>query len=154
MSFYLIMGLMCVMGVTWGRECQEGTVARPGYVYPVDGASVQCPYVSLKGKILRHTFPGVPNYESLENGDAPETRWVLQISESEIQRLILSGFIPSDEIFSSEARGWVQLIAPCFEEDPVPFLHQNVIVDGYLGSLAFHVHTPIAIEAKGIRSDE
>src|SRR5260221_9156254 len=71
------------------------------YVEPVEGATVECPLVSLQGTILRHTFPGIPNYESLENGDAPETRRVLVIPESEIQRLMEVGYIPQEDIFTS-----------------------------------------------------
>jgi len=33
--------------------------------------------VELVGKIKRHTFPGPPNYESVKQGDRPETYWVL-----------------------------------------------------------------------------
>ncbi len=133
---------------------QEEVSYHPEYVHPVDGAIVPCPLVSLQGTILQHTFPGVPNYESIEDGDAPETRWVLVIPESEIQRLNRAGFIPQEDIFTSEARGWVQLIAPHSESDPIPFLQQQVVVEGYLGTLIFHVHTPITIEAIRIYDDE
>lgn len=37
--------------------------------------------VSLTGKVWRETFPGRPNYESIENGDEPETVWVLSESD-------------------------------------------------------------------------
>jgi len=33
--------------------------------------------VSLTGKIIRKTFPGRPNYESIKAGDEPETYWIL-----------------------------------------------------------------------------
>jgi len=33
--------------------------------------------VELVGKIKRQTFPGPPNYESVKQGDRPETYWVL-----------------------------------------------------------------------------
>jgi hypothetical protein len=120
------------------------------FVYPIDGTTIPCPFVSLQGTIQQHTFPGVPNYESLENGDAPEIRWVLVIPEAEIQRLTEAGYIPQEDIFTPEARGWVQLIAPYSEDDPIPFFNRQAIVEGYLGTLVVHVHTPIAIEATGI----
>lgn len=124
------------------------------YVEAVEGASVPCPLIELKGKVLRHTFPGVPNYQSVEEGDAPETRWVLEIPASEIQRLEQAGFIPQNNLFESEEKGWVQLIASQSESDPIQFLDHPVIVQGYLGSLIFHVHTPVAIEAIGIYDDK
>ena len=37
--------------------------------------------VELVGKVKRHTFPGPPNYESVEQGDRPETYWVLCLSK-------------------------------------------------------------------------
>jgi hypothetical protein len=133
---------------------QEKIAHHTEYVYPVEGAAIQCPLVSLQGSLMRHTFPGTPNYESLENGDAPETRWILIIPESEIHRLTQAGFIPQEDIFCLEERGWVQLIAPHSENDPIKFRDKQVIVEGYLGSLAFHVHTPIAIEAIGIYDNQ
>jgi hypothetical protein len=123
------------------------------YVEAVEGAAVPCPLVELKGKIFRHTFPGVPNYQSVEEGDVPETRWVLEIPSSEIRRLEQAGFIPQNDMFNSADSGWVQVISPETEDDPAPFLNRCVVVKGYLGALIFHVHTPIAIEAVGIYDD-
>lgn len=123
------------------------------YVEAVEGAAVSCPLVELKGKIFQHTFPGVPNYQSMEEGDVPERRWILEIPASEIQRLEQAGFIPQNEMFDSDDFGWVQVIPPQSEEDPAAFLNTVVTVKGYLGSLIFHVHTPIAIEAVGIYDD-
>lgn len=31
----------------------------------------------LTGKVWRETFPGPPNYESIEGGDKPQTYWIL-----------------------------------------------------------------------------
>jgi len=123
------------------------------YVEAVAGNDGCCPLVELKGKIFQHTFPGVPNYQSVEEGDAPETRWVLEIPSSEIRRLEQAGFIPQNDLFNSQHAGWVQVLSPQSEDDPVPFLDHRVVVKGYLGCLIFHVHTPIAIEAIGIYDD-
>ena len=123
------------------------------YVEAIEGATVPCPLIKLRGKIFQHTFPGVPNYQSIEQGDVPERRWVLEIPSSEIRRLEQAGFIPQNDLFNSEHTGWVQLIPPQTEDDPMPFLNRCVVVEGYLGSLIFHVHTPIAVEAVGIYDD-
>lgn len=37
--------------------------------------------VVLRGVIRRTTFPGPPNYESVADGDAPETYWVLHLEQ-------------------------------------------------------------------------
>lgn len=132
-------------------EEQQDVIYPTEYVYPVDDDTViPLPFIALRGKILRHTFPGVPNYESIDEGDAPETRWVLVIPESEIQRMMHSKYIPQEDIYGSEQRGWVQLISPHTELDPLLFLGKQVVVEGYLGTLAFHVHTPLTIEATNI----
>lgn len=33
----------------------------------------------LDGRLVRHTFAGPPNYESVKAGDQPETYWLLQL---------------------------------------------------------------------------
>jgi hypothetical protein len=135
-------------------EQQKKTKWPTQYLYPADYDDVvPLPFVTLRGEIIQHTFPGVPNYESIEDGDTPETRWVLVIPEPEIQRLQQLNYIPHD-IYDSEQRGWVQLMYTGEEKDFLPFLHKQVLVDGYLGTLAFHIHTPIAIEATKIYDDE
>lgn len=36
--------------------------------------------VTLRGKLVRKTFPGPPNYQSIHRGDTPETAWILELS--------------------------------------------------------------------------
>ena len=38
--------------------------------------------VTLSGTLVRKTFPGPPNYESVKKGDRPETGWFLNLPES------------------------------------------------------------------------
>lgn len=132
---------------------QEKIVYQVEYLYPVDDDSViPLPFITLRGKLIRHTFPGVPNYESIEDGDYPETRWVLVIPEAEIKQLITSRSV-SEEMYGSCQEGWVQLIAADTEESPQPFLNKQIVVKGYLGTLASHIHTLVTIEAKEIYED-
>lgn len=37
--------------------------------------------VSLEGTLELQTFPGRPNYESIQNGDEAETQWYLRLNE-------------------------------------------------------------------------
>jgi hypothetical protein len=37
--------------------------------------------VQLTGTIIRRSFPGPPNYESVERGDKPEVAWLLALSQ-------------------------------------------------------------------------
>lgn len=123
------------------------------YLYPVDDDTViPLPFIMLRGKLIRHTFPGVPNYEGIEDGDYPETRWVLEITGAEIQQLITSRYV-SDKMYDSYQEGWIQLIPTGTEQSPQYFLNKQVIVKGYLGTLASHIHTPATIEAKEIYDD-
>lgn len=55
-----------------------GTVAAEGSGgCLVDGESAE-----LTGKIWRETFPGPPNYESIQDGDEPQTYWILTTEQS------------------------------------------------------------------------
>lgn len=132
---------------------QEEIIYPTSYVHPVDDDRViPLPYVTLRGKLIRHTFPGAPNYESIESGDYPETRWVLVIPEAEIKQLILSRYV-TEEMYGSCSEGWVQLIAAGNEESPNPLLNKQVIAQGYLGTLISHIHTLTTLEAKEIYED-
>lgn len=132
---------------------QEKTAYPVEYLYPVDDDTViPLPFITLRGKLIRHTFPGVPNYESIEDGDYPETRWVLEIEKAEIRQLLASRYV-SNEMYESYQEGWVQLIPAGTEQSPQHFLNKQVIVKGYLGTIASHIHTPATIEAKEIYDD-
>ena len=57
------------------------TVAVLLFVHPVLSGCLQYEPVSveLRGVIARETFPGRPNYESIQAGDEPETVWILTL---------------------------------------------------------------------------
>jgi hypothetical protein len=71
----------------------------------------------------------------------------LEIPKTEVRRLINSKYV-SEDLYEDNEEGWIQLIAPGTEESPLPFLNKQVVVKGYLGTLASHIHTPATIEAK------
>jgi len=121
-----------------------------GYLDPVEGAKIPYPIVEIKGRLIQHTFPGIPNYESIDNGDMPEKRYVLEIPKSAIDQLKREGCLPQDDIFSSEEKWWIQLDS---EMNLDGFLNREVTVVGYLGSRVVHVHTPVAIEVINLSSN-
>lgn len=132
---------------------QEEIVYPTSYVHPVDdNRTIPLPYITLRAKLIRHTFPGTPNYESIEDGDMPETRWILEVPSSEIRRLIESNYLTED-LYYPDKNGRIQLIAVGDEESPLPLLNKQVIVQGYLGTLISHIHTPATLEAKEIHED-
>ena len=135
------------------KQDQEEIVYPTSYVHPVDDdRTIPLPYITLRAKLIRHTFPGTPNYESIEDGDMPETRWILEVPSSEIRRLIESNYLTED-LYYPDKKGWIQLIAVGDEESPLPLLNKQVIVQGYLGTLISHIHTPATLEAKEIHED-
>ena len=132
---------------------QKEVVYPTNYVHPVDDdQTIPLPYITLRAKLIRHTFLGTPNYESIEDGDMPETRWILEVPSSEIQHLIESNYLTED-LYYPDKNGWIQLIAVGDEESPLPLLNKQVIVQGYLGTLISHIHTPATLEAKEIHED-
>lgn len=46
-----------------------------------DCLSYETDGVTLLGTVVRKTFPGPPNFESVEKGDAPEEAWILHLSK-------------------------------------------------------------------------
>jgi hypothetical protein len=132
---------------------EELIVYPTSYVHPVDDdRTIPLPYITLRAKLIRHTFPGTPNFESIENGDMPETRWILEVPVSEIRRLIDLNYLTED-LYYPDKNGWIQLIAVEDEESPLPLLNKQVIVQGYLGTLISHIHTPATLEAKEMHED-
>jgi len=60
-------GALVVMGLMVAR-----TAAEPCIQYePTE--------VQLEGRVVRETFPGPPNHESVEAGDTPEVVWILTL---------------------------------------------------------------------------
>ena len=56
--------------------CTAVSAGMPGDCLSYEKVSVQ-----LTGRIVIKTFPGPPNYESIEEGDKPERTWILHLSK-------------------------------------------------------------------------
>lgn len=67
--------------------------------------------VRLTGVITRQTFPGPPNYESIKNGDKPETYWILKL-----EKPVCVNGNPKDEL-NSETENDVKNIHLVFHGD-------------------------------------
>ena len=94
--------------------------------------------LTLSGTLLRITYPGPPNYESVANGDTPETYWVLQPDK----KISCTKNAPNFDnhtkmqlvMFGNEYRDYASLIG------------RNVIVNGKLMySVTGHHHTSLLI---------
>jgi hypothetical protein len=69
---HIIVGLSLLLSLAAGCHGQTG---KDTSCLPY-GPSV----VRLTGTLIRQTFPGPPNYESVRKGDKPETDWLLDLS--------------------------------------------------------------------------
>lgn len=108
--------------------------------------------VKLTGTLVSRTFPGPPNYESIEKGDEPETYWILKLTKP----ICVNGN-PKDEINNATVND-VMLIQLVFLGEGNEYnryrdlLSKKVGVTGslFLGHTGHH-HTDILIDVKDIK---
>jgi hypothetical protein len=100
--------------------------------------------VQLSGMLVRETFPGSPNYKSIEDGDTPETYWLVR----------LDGPVPTNRMFEhglnepTSGGTSVQLVLTPeqFELHRV-LVGKKVTVEGYLfAAVTGHHHTPVLLD--------
>jgi hypothetical protein len=121
---------------------------------------IDCPLTQIKGKLFHYVFPGPPNYESVEEGDTPDPRWVLKIDEDTYIRLVemipmmhewYQPYIPEDEE-SSGGGDVIQLaegeqIGKQFEK----LQNKEVVLEGFIGGWPTgYCHTRFMFEVKNI----
>ena len=107
--------------------------------------------VVLTGKIVRKTFPGRPNYESIKNGDEPETCWILVSAQP-----FCVNAKTEDSTYSQEAGiKQVQLVFMGSEYHKYKNLvGKKVLVHGQLVPMQTgHHHTRMLITVKEILKD-
>lgn len=108
--------------------------------------------ITFTGTVLRETFPGSPNYESIDDGDTPETYWILTISTPQCvtAESMESGAL--NEVAKSTTR--FQL---AFEDANIYKLQKNLVDNGVIveGQLftghSGHHHTKALISVKSIK---
>lgn len=132
-------------GVHCDSNCSAQAILKPEMM-------INCPLVKLKGKLLQHIFAGPPEYESIENGDRPETRWILEVDLGTIDFLFsIADTIPENfrPILPDDKHGndWIQLIPDAeFEQEFEGLKNNQVWLDGFLGSWPVHCHTLFMLE--------
>lgn len=93
--------------------------------------------VELAGVAKQETFPGRPNYESIEDGDEPETGWILTIDEG----ICVSGFKALQskfQIFWLEDKGFNIAVGKIKVKGKTMEAHTG------------HHHTPILVEVESV----
>ncbi len=108
--------------------------------------------VAFTGTVSRETFPGPPNYESIDDGDTPETYWILTINTPHcvIAESMEDGTL--HELAKSTTR--FQL---AFQDSNIYKSHKNLVENGAVveGQLfaghSGHHHTKALISVKSIK---
>jgi hypothetical protein len=108
--------------------------------------------VTFTGKVSRETFPGRPNYTSIDDGDEPETVWILTIGKPHC----VSAESPEDGSMYEVAKSTTRFQL-AFEDASVyklqkSLVEKSAIVSGQLfaGSNGHH-HTKALVAVKSIK---
>lgn len=107
--------------------------------------------VRLSGTIVEKISPGPPEFESIENGDKPETYWVLKLSKP----VCVSGD-PNDEVNVETEKNVKNMQLVLNSEGYASYKHlitKKVIVEGTLfHAITGHHHTKVLLEVIDIKS--
>lgn len=97
----------------------------------------------LEGVLVAHTFPGVPNFESIKDGDTPERYWLLRLPKP----ICVSPDHDDPKSGAQDVRE-IQLILR--QEDFSryrPLLGKRIIAQGdFMSPMSGHHHTAILLE--------
>ena len=106
--------------------------------------------VELTGTILRKTFPGPPNYESVARGDAPEVHWLLELSSP----ICMTADAADPDIYPARRNvREIQLAFPDAKtyERQKNLVGKSVTAKGTLfGSHTGHHHTAVVLTVTGL----
>jgi hypothetical protein len=103
--------------------------------------------VDLTGTIRRQTFPGRPNYESIKQGDEPETFWVLYMENS----ICINSSGDWNEAETGVKEIQLVLNKENQYEEYRPLLNKKVNVRGILfHSVSGHHHTNVLMKVSTI----
>jgi hypothetical protein len=99
---------------------------------------------TIVGTLVRRTFPGPPNYQSIRDGDAPETGWYVRLTTP----LCFSG-TPGDEVNGKDVAG-VTLVQLVFTHDEyrtrAALVARRVTATGtFFTAQTGHHHTPVLL---------
>lgn len=90
--------------------------------------------VKANGTVVKETFPGRPNYESIKNGDKPEVYWILKL----VKPICVTGTEGNDINTSETGITEMQLVLNDKQYKKYKkMVGQKVVVTGTL----FHSHT-------------
>jgi hypothetical protein len=107
--------------------------------------------VKVKGTLKRKTYPGPPNYESLRNGDKPETYWIVELP----QPVCVAEDMAQPDFDPARANvNRIQLVLePAMYASYRGLVGRRVTVSGTLfGAITGHHYTPVLLTVRSISS--
>jgi len=98
--------------------------------------------IEVSGVVIKETFPGPPNYKSIENGDKPETYWFILLEDSIC-------FSPDDEFLSEEVViNKLQLVQSNYNFiEGKKYIIKGITFPRHTG----HHHSAVLLEVKSIQ---
>jgi hypothetical protein len=107
--------------------------------------------VKLTGTVVRQTLPGPPNYESVRDGDQPETYWVLKLA-----RPICVEADKTDDMGVNRAQEHIKSLELIFNDHAAykkykDLVLKEVVVTGTLsGSHTGHHHVDVLLTVENL----
>lgn len=116
-------------------------------------------HVTLTGVVKYMIFPGPPNFFSVEKGDWEEPRWILEVDEPSLKRLVetqasatpdnyLGEFIDTT-IQANEPNANLVTLDSSFTGEPHNiglYRDKTVTIDAVIGVQLTRCHTPFVVE--------
>jgi Domain of unknown function (DUF4431) len=107
--------------------------------------------VTLSGTLVRKTFPGPPNYESVIHGDKPEISWFLDLPESVCVKE--DGAEPDLNPKQSAIREIQLVLQPQQYVQHKALVGRKVVATGTLfGEHTGHHHTPVLLTVRTLEA--
>jgi hypothetical protein len=103
----------------------------------------------LTGTLVRKTYPGPPNYESVKRGDRPETYWVIRLDNPVC---VNAGTVDADLNPAQSTIRIVQLVVTSeIYKRRRTLVRKHVVASGRLfGKHTSHHHTSVLLTVKGL----
>ncbi len=107
--------------------------------------------VALRGTLVRKSFPGPPNYESVRAGDSAETYWLLNLRSPVC--IVRDDAEPDLNPLQENVHSVQLVVQPRDYEKYKTLLARRVVATGTLfGSHTGHHHTPVLLTIQKIEA--
>lgn len=108
--------------------------------------------VTFTGTVSRETFPGPPNYESIDDGDTPETYWILTINAPQCVTAESTESGTLYEVAKSTTRFQLTFEDASIYKSQKNLVENGAVVEGQLfAGHSGHHHTKALISVKSIK---